>query len=61
MKKYRFKIILVLAIIGLGIYFLYPTIQDYLNTKEIQKVLEERKNSYLKEHPNAKPTELINT
>jgi preprotein translocase subunit SecD len=58
MKKYRFKIFLVLAIIGLGIYFLYPTIQDYFNSKEIQKVLQERKEIYLKEHPNAKPAEL---
>lgn len=58
MKKYRFKIILVLAIIGLGIYFLYPTIQDYFDTREIQKVLQGRKEVYLKEHPNAKPTEL---
>ncbi|MCX8056673.1 MAG: protein translocase subunit SecD [Ignavibacteria bacterium] len=58
MKKYRFKIILILALIGLGIYFLYPTIQDYFNTKEIQQILAERKAAYLKEHPNAKPTEV---
>jgi len=58
MKKYRFKIILVLAIIGLGIYFLYPTIQDYYNTKEIQRVLQERKEAYLKAHPDAKSTDL---
>ncbi len=58
MKKYRFKIILTLAIIGLGIYFLYPTIQDYYNTQEIKRILQERKESFLKENPNAKPTEL---
>lgn len=58
MKKYRFKIILILALIGLGIYFLYPTIQDYLNTKEIQKILQERKTAYLKEQPNPKSTEV---
>lgn len=58
MKKYRFKIFLILALIGLGIYFLYPTVQDYYNSKEIQKVLQERKGTYLKEHPDAKSTEL---
>lgn len=58
MKKYRFKIILILALIGLGIYFLYPTIQDYFNSKEIQRVLQEKNQVYLKEHPNAKPTEV---
>ena len=58
MKKYRFKIILVLALIGLGIYFLYPTIQDYYNSKEIQRILQERKEAYLKQNPNAKSSEL---
>jgi preprotein translocase subunit SecD len=58
MKKYRFKIILILALIGLGIYFLYPTFQDYSNTKEIQKILLERREIYLNQHSEAKPTEL---
>ncbi len=58
MKKYRFKILLVLALIGLGIYFLYPTVQDYLNTKEIQKTLEERKTEFFKNNPQASSFEV---
>lgn len=58
MKKYRFKIILTIAIIALGFYFLYPTIQDYYNTKEIQQILQERKTELSKQNPTIKPTEL---
>ncbi len=58
MKKYRFKIILTIALIALGLYFLYPTIQDYFNTKEIQQILQERKTELSKQNPTIKPTEL---
>lgn len=58
MKKYRFKIILTIAVITLGFYFLYPTIQDYYNTKEIQQILQERKTELSKQNPSIKPTEL---
>lgn len=58
MKKYRFKIILTIAIIALGFYFLYPTIQDYYNTKEIQQILQERKTELSKQNPTIKPTDL---
>lgn len=58
MKKYRFKIILIIAVIALGFYFLYPTIQDYYNTKEIQQILQERKAELSKQNPTIKPTDL---
>lgn len=58
MKKYRFRIILVLALIALGFYFLYPTYQDYSNNKLINKALEERKQSFYKEFPNASSSEI---
>jgi preprotein translocase subunit SecD len=39
MKEFRFKLIMILAFIGLSLYLLYPTYQDYQNTKEIEKNL----------------------
>jgi len=39
MKEFRFKIIIILAAIGLSIYLLYPTYQDYQNTKKLTSEL----------------------
>ncbi len=39
MKEFRFKLIMILAFIGLSLYLLYPTYQDYQNTKEIEQNL----------------------
>jgi SecD/SecF fusion protein len=38
MKKNRTKIIVILAAIGLSLYFLYPTYQDYQFTKSLQEL-----------------------
>lgn len=38
MGKYRFKIIFILAIVALAIYFLYPTYQDYSLHKELSRL-----------------------
>ncbi len=52
MKEFRFKIILVLAAIGLSIYLLYPTYQDYQNTKKLDKELNAEQTLLHKEDPN---------
>ncbi len=39
MKEFRSKLILILAFVGLSLYLLYPTYQDYQNTKKIEKEL----------------------
>ncbi|MFZ5948876.1 MAG: protein translocase subunit SecD [Stygiobacter sp.] len=39
MKELRFRLILVLVFVGLSLYLLYPTLQDYLNSKEVSKDL----------------------
>jgi SecD/SecF fusion protein len=43
MKELRFRFILILAAIALSIYLLYPTFQDYQNSKEISSVLEQKR------------------
>jgi SecD/SecF fusion protein len=40
MKEFRFRIILILAVIALCIYLLFPTYQDYRNNKEISEIIE---------------------
>ena len=50
MKEIRFRLILVLAAIALSIYLLYPTFQDYLNTKEISEKVNKQKDYLKKEN-----------
>ncbi|MDT3696279.1 MAG: protein translocase subunit SecD [Ignavibacterium sp.] len=51
MKEFRFKIILVLAAVLLSIYLLYPTYQDYQNTKFLTTALETKRNELKKQYP----------
>ena len=51
MKEFRFKIIIILGVIALCIYLLYPTYVDYQNTKVMNKALEKRKQELRKDHP----------
>lgn len=51
MKEYRFKIIIILGAIALCIYLLYPTFQDYQNSKKVDKILEKRKEEIKKADP----------
>ena len=51
MKEFRFRIVLVLALIVLAIYLLYPTYADYQNSKTIDKLLEKRRKELIKENP----------
>ena len=52
MKEFRFKTILILAAIALSIYLLYPTFQDYQNTKKLTSELEAERTALIKANPN---------
>ena len=52
MKEFRFKTILILAAIALSIYLLYPTFQDYQNTKKLTSELEGERTALIKANPN---------
>ncbi|MFZ2324949.1 MAG: protein translocase subunit SecD [Ignavibacteriaceae bacterium] len=52
MKEFRFKTILILAAIALSIYLLYPTFQDYQNTKKLTSELEAERTALNKANPN---------
>jgi SecD/SecF fusion protein len=58
MKEYRFKFFLVLAAIALSIYLLFPTYQDYQNTKKLNSELDARRTELLKEDPNISKQQL---
>ena len=51
MKEFRFKIILIVAAILLSVYLLYPTFQDYQNTKSLTASLKSKKNELIKLNP----------
>ncbi len=51
MKELRLRIILIVGAIALSLYLLYPTFQDYQNTKEVTKTLEVIKDSIKKSNP----------
>ncbi len=51
MKEFRFKIIIILGVIALCLYLLYPTYVDYQNSKVINKALDQRKDELKKNHP----------
>ena len=51
MKEYRFKIILILAAIALSFYLLYPTYQDYQDTKFLQSAVQTKKEEIKKQFP----------
>ncbi|MEJ2495353.1 MAG: protein translocase subunit SecD, partial [Ignavibacteriaceae bacterium] len=58
MKEFRFRIILVLAALVLAVYLLLPTYYDYNNTQKLDKILNERKQELVKEHPNLSTSEI---
>lgn len=58
MKEFRFKIILILAAIVLSVYLLYPTFQDYQNTKSLNAALESKRNELKKLHPDLSKDQL---
>lgn len=58
MKQFRFKILLIAGFIGLSLYLLYPTYQDYQNNKEISEKLEIVKDSLQTANPDISEQEL---
>ncbi|MEW5841926.1 MAG: protein translocase subunit SecD [Bacteroidota bacterium] len=58
MKELRFRIILIIAAIGLSLYLLYPTYQDYQNNKIVSAQLQSFQEAYKKSHPTIAKTEL---
>ncbi len=50
MKKNRTKIIIILAAIGLSLYFLYPTYQDYQHTQRLEELSGADSIAYFDEH-----------
>lgn len=52
MKEFRFKLILILAAIALSIYLLYPTYQDYQNSKKLTSEVNTKRTELTKVYPN---------
>lgn len=58
MKELRFRIILIIAAIGLSLYLLYPTFQDYQNNKAVAVQLQSLQESIKKSRPSISEAEL---
>ncbi len=51
MKEFRTKLFFIIAFIALSLYLLYPTYQDYQNTKQIKKELSKFETEYKEKNP----------
>ena len=58
MKEFRFKIILIVGFIALSLYLLFPTYQDYQNTKALTSELKTKRNKLIKLNPNLTKAQL---
>ncbi len=58
MKELRFRLILIVAFIGLSLYLLYPTYQDYLNSKEVTEILKPAEAKIKKSSPDLTTAEV---
>lgn len=58
MKQYITRAVLILASIGLSIYFLYPTYSDYANNKKIEQVLKDKEALIKQQNPSISREEL---
>ncbi|MFA7419530.1 MAG: protein translocase subunit SecD [Melioribacteraceae bacterium] len=58
MKELRFRLILIVAFIGLSLYLLYPTYQDYLNSKDVTETLKPVEAMIKKNKPNLTSAEV---
>lgn len=59
MKELRFRLILIVAFIGLSLYLLYPTYQDYLNSKDVTETLKPVEAMIKKNNPNLTNAEVL--
>jgi preprotein translocase subunit SecD len=51
MKEIRFRLILIIGVIALCLYLLYPTFKDYLNNQEVAKQVEKLKSKIKQSNP----------
>lgn len=51
MKKYTFRIVIIISALFLSLYKLYPTYQDYMNTQDIEKILTQKSDSIKAANP----------
>ena len=58
MKEFRFKIILIVGFFALSLYLLFPTYQDYQNTKTLTSELKTKRNELIKLNPNLTKAQL---
>lgn len=58
MKEFRFRILLILGVVGLCLYLLYPTYADYLNSRKLEEVRENVKKTTLRSNPRIEPARL---
>lgn len=60
MKEFRFRIFIILAFLALSVYLLYPTYQDYDNSKSLKARLRTVEDSILNVNPTISKQELRN-
>ena len=58
MKEIRFRLAIIIAAIVFSIYLLYPTYVDYQKTKNLNKVLDSKKQELLRGNTNITPDQL---
>lgn len=58
MKELRFRLILIVAFIGLSLYLLYPTFQDSQNSKSVSEILKPVEAKIKKNSPNLTPSQV---
>src|SRR3989339_459952 len=58
MKELRFRLILILAFIGLSLYLLYPTFQDSQNSKSVSEALKPVEAMIKKNNPDLTPSKV---
>jgi preprotein translocase subunit SecD len=51
MKEFRFRLILILGAIALSLYLLWPTFQDYQNSKQTTEILSEKEKQIKEANP----------
>ncbi len=61
MKELRFRIILIIGVVALCVYLLYPTYKDYQNNKEVTAKVESMQGSIKKSKPTITNAELSDT